>query len=73
MEGNPFDRPVYYYQQPEGLSGIFKKGINPKAKAILEDLIGKSAADTYHAEQAMLAKEREAENKTTTENKTDEK
>ena len=72
MEGNPFDRPVYYYQQPAGLSGIFKKGINPKAKAILEDLIGKNASDSYHAEQAMLAKEREAEN-TTSEKKTDEK
>jgi len=24
-----------------------KKGINPKAKAILEDILGKSAADEY--------------------------
>lgn len=47
LEGNPFDRPVYMYQQPSNVSGIFKKGINPKAKAILEDIIGKTAADDY--------------------------
>jgi len=43
----PFDRPVYFYQQPAGVSGIVKKGINPKAKAILEDILGKSAAEDY--------------------------
>jgi len=32
------------------LQGIFKKGINPKAKAILEDILGKTAADEYHKE-----------------------
>lgn len=30
LEGNPFDRPVYYYTPPESGS-IFKKGMNPKA------------------------------------------
>lgn len=47
LEGSPFDRPIYYYQQPAGVSGIVKKGINPKAKAILEDILGKTAADEY--------------------------
>ena len=27
-----------------------KKGINPKAKAILDDILGKTAADEYKAE-----------------------
>lgn len=47
LEGCPFDRPIYMYQQPAGVSGIFKKGINPKAKAILDDILGKTAADEY--------------------------
>lgn len=50
LEGSPFDRPIYYYKQPEGVNSIVKKGINPKAKAILEDILGKSAADEYHKE-----------------------
>ena len=38
LEGIPFDRPVYMYSnQPHS---IIKKGINPKAKAILEDILG---------------------------------
>lgn len=49
LEGSPFDRPVYQFAgNPPGVTGIFKKGINPKAKAILEDILGKSAADEYH-------------------------
>jgi hypothetical protein len=41
LEGNPFDRPVYHYVQPNGVQGIFKKGMNPKAQNILADLLGK--------------------------------
>ena len=47
LEGVPFDRPTYYYTQPAGVTSIVKKGINPKAKAILEDILGKQAADEY--------------------------
>lgn len=47
LEGNPFDRPMYMYTQPLGVESIFKKGINPKAKAILQDLLGQKAADHY--------------------------
>jgi len=54
LEGSPFDRPIYTYIQPSNVNSIFKKGINPKAKAILEDILGKTAADEYHAEQTML-------------------
>ena len=50
LEGSPLDRPTYQFTQPTGLQGIFKKGINPKAKAILEDILGKTAADEYHKE-----------------------
>jgi len=32
------------------VKSIVKKGINPKAKAILEDIIGKQAANEYEAE-----------------------
>lgn len=46
-EGTPFDRPVYFFKQPDGVNSIVKKGINPKAKAILEDILGKTAADEY--------------------------
>lgn len=59
LEGSPLDRPTYQFANPSGLTGIFKKGINPKAKAILEDILGKTAADEYHQEQAMLEKEQE--------------
>lgn len=55
------DRPMYTFSNPTGIQGIFKKGINPKAKAILEDILGKNAADEYHAEQDMLEKEKEQE------------
>lgn len=48
LEGNPFERPVYMYQ-PQA-NGVMKKGINPKAKAILDDILGKTAADEYKAE-----------------------
>lgn len=45
LEGIPFDRPTYMYSyQPQS---IIKKGINPKAKAILEDILGKEAATEY--------------------------
>ena len=47
LEGCPFDRPAYIYAQPTGVQGIVKKGINPKAKAILDDILGKPAADDY--------------------------
>lgn len=57
--GSPLDRPTYQFANPTGLTGIFKKGINPKAKAILEDILGKTAADEYHKEQDMLDKEQE--------------
>ena len=59
LEGSPLDRPVYEFTNPAGITGIFKKGINPKAKAILEDILGKTAADEYHKEQEMLEKEQE--------------
>ena len=59
LEGSPFDRPIYYYKQPEGLNSIVKKGINPKAKAILEDILGKTAADEYQKEQEELEREEE--------------
>ena len=48
------------YQQPANVSGIFKKGINPKAKAILEDIIGKTAADDYQKDVEEQIKEDEA-------------
>ena len=48
----PFDRPQYFIQQPPGVKGIVKKGINPKAKAILDDIIGKTASDDYATEFA---------------------
>ena len=48
LEGNQFERPVYMYQ-PQA-NGVMKKGINPKAKAILDDILGKTAADEYKAE-----------------------
>lgn len=47
LEGTPFDRPVYFFKQPDGVNSIVKKGINPKAKAILEDILGKTAANEY--------------------------
>ena len=50
LEGSPFDRPLYFYKQPDGVNSIVKKGINPKAKAILEDILGTWAADEYHKE-----------------------
>jgi len=59
LEGCPFDRPIYMYQQPPGVSGIFKKGINPKAKAILEDILGKTAADEYQKDVDDQIKEEE--------------
>ena len=34
-----------------------KKGINPKAKAILDDILGKTAADEYKAEHEKGNKE----------------
>ena len=58
LEGSPFDRPTYQWNTPAGVTGIFKKGINPKAKAILEDILGKTAADEYHQEQEMLDNEK---------------
>ena len=48
LEGNPFERPVYMYAPQPG--GVMKKGINPKAKAILDDILGKTAADEYKEE-----------------------
>jgi len=36
------------YQPQTG--GVMKKGINPKAKAILDDILGKTASDEYKAE-----------------------
>jgi len=45
------------YQHPAGVSSIFKKGINPKAKAILEDIIGKTAADDYQKDVEEQIKE----------------
>ena len=49
LEGIPFDRPVYMYSnQPHS---IIKKGINPKAKAILEDILGQQAAKEYQEQQ----------------------
>jgi len=51
LEGIPFDRPTYYFKQPEGVNSIVKKGINPKAKAILEDILGKTAADEYQKDK----------------------
>jgi len=47
LEGTPFDRPPYMLYNPPGVTGIVKKGINPKAKAILADILGKTAADEY--------------------------
>ena len=47
LEGSPFNRPTYHFAQPPGVNSIVKKGINPKAKAILEDILGKTAADEY--------------------------
>ena len=52
LEGSPFDRPTYYFAQPNGVNSIVKKGINPKAKAILEDILGKTAADEYEKDRA---------------------
>jgi hypothetical protein len=51
LEGCPFNRPTYYFAQPSGVNSIVKKGINPKAKAILEDILGKTAADEYQAQK----------------------
>lgn len=51
LEGCPFNRPTYYFAQPAGVNSIVKKGINPKAKAILEDILGKTAADEYQADK----------------------
>jgi hypothetical protein len=51
LEGSPFDRPTYYFAQPHGVNSIVKKGINPKAKAILEDILGKTAADEYEKDR----------------------
>ena len=47
LEGSPFDRKPYFFSQPAGVQSIVKKGINPKAKAILDDILGKTAADEY--------------------------
>ena len=41
-EGSPFDRPSY--MMPPQPNSIVKKGINPKAAAILQDIMGKQAA-----------------------------
>lgn len=51
LEGSPFDRPAYVMMQPTNVPGIVKKGINPKAKAILDDILGKTASDEYQKEQ----------------------
>ena len=45
LEGVPFDRPVYMFATPA--NSIMKKKINPKAKAILDDILGKEASDQY--------------------------
>ena len=47
LDGCPFDRPAYVFMQPSGVQSIVKKGINPKAKAILEDILGKAASEEY--------------------------
>jgi hypothetical protein len=47
LEGCPFSRPAYIMIQPAGVNSIVKKGINPKAKAILDDILGKTASDEY--------------------------
>ena len=47
VEGVPLNRPQYFIQQPSGVNSIVKKGINPKAKAILDDILGKAASDEY--------------------------
>jgi len=47
LEGCPFDRAPYLISQPDNVPGIVKKGINPKAKAILEDILGKTEAEEY--------------------------
>lgn len=47
VEGVPLNRPQYFIQQPAGVNSIVKKGINPKAKAILDDILGKTASDEY--------------------------
>ena len=47
LEGCPFTRPAYIMIQPQGVNSIVKKGINPKAKAILDDILGKTASDEY--------------------------
>lgn len=60
VEGCPFNRPQYYFTQPGGISSIVKKGINPKAKAILEDIMGKVAADEYQKQQEELIKSAKA-------------
>jgi hypothetical protein len=39
------------------VSSIVKKGINPKAKAILEDILGKTAADEYQKSKEEESKE----------------
>ena len=50
LEGVPFDRPTYFIQQPSGVNSIVKKGMNPKAQAILADIIGKQNAEEYQKE-----------------------
>lgn len=47
IEGMPIKRPKYFIQQQAGVQGIVKQGINPKAKAILDDILGKQASDDY--------------------------
>lgn len=47
LEGMPFNRPKYMISQPVGVKSIVKQGINPKAKAILDDILGKTASDQY--------------------------
>ena len=38
------------------MSSIVKKGINPKAKAILEDILGKQAAEDYEKDELQKIK-----------------
>ena len=63
IEGTPLDRPVYFFTQPTGVSGIVKKGINPKAKAILEDILGKQAAEEYSKAETQKISKMEEDSK----------
>jgi hypothetical protein len=59
LEGSPINRPIINVSQPAGVKGIVKKGINPKAKAILSDIMGKDVAEQYEKDE--LAKQQTLE------------